>query len=419
LHELSNVSDSVEKKETKLPLREWILLPIIGLFTMLVLAVCTEWTAKWLYPVLQVGIDNCFVRDDLSGNAPVKPNGVCLERVVESRFLVEYRFNSHGNRAGVELEPKQPGAYRIVMIGSSMAMGLFVPREMSFAAILPAELSQRTGRRVELYNEATGGKYRGGPFPTESSVLKFKEVFSAEPDMILWVITPMDLENALENQAATSRISAGITSANGKVPEQATSAWDKLRDAFASGSLDEKLHYRWNQTRTSLVVKHLLLASESQDQYVDSYLKNEDDAGFLKVRPSTKWQYALQILQNDAVEFAKQANAAGVPFVVVLVPNRAQAAMISRGKWPDGYDPYKVGEALRTTIESVGGTYIDILPDFRPIPNPEQHYFPVDGHLDADGHAMIARLLAKKLTGGTLPDLKAASQPQAALAQGR
>jgi hypothetical protein len=162
-----------------------------------------------------------------------------------------------------------------------------------------------------------------------------------------------------------------------------------------------------------------LLASESLDQYVNSYLKNEDDAGFLRIKPSAKWQYYLQILQNDAAEFAKQANAAGVPFLAVLVPNRAQAAMISRGKWPDGYDPYKVGDVLRTIIESHGGIYIDILPDLRPIPNPEQHYFPVDGHLDADGHAMIAKLLVQKLSSRALPGLREASQPRAALAQGK
>ena len=59
---------------------------------------------------------------------------------------------------------------------------------------------------------------------------------------------------------------------------------------------------------------------------------------------------------------------------VFLVPTRAQAAMISMGEWPAGYDPYKLDDELRAIVTSHGGIYIDILPDFRNIPNPEQYY---------------------------------------------
>jgi hypothetical protein len=64
--------------------------------------------------------------------------------------------------------------------------------------------------------------------------------------------------------------------------------------------------------------------AESQGQYVTSYLKNEDDAGFLRTEPNLKWQHLLEVFQGDAEQFEQQAKAAGVPFVAVLVPNRAQ-----------------------------------------------------------------------------------------------
>jgi hypothetical protein len=54
-------------------------------------------------------------------------------------------------------------------------------------------------------------------------------------------------------------------------------------------------------------------------------------------------------------------------------------------------------------IERHSGTYIDILPDFRPIPNPEKYYFPVDGHPDADGHAFLSKLVAKGLNQWPAP----------------
>jgi hypothetical protein len=93
--------------------------------------------------------------------------------------------------------------------------------------------------------------------------------------------------------------------------------------------------------------------------------------------------------------------------------------MISMGKWPTGYDPYKLDEKLRFIIVSHGGIYLDILPQFRKVPSPEQYFFPVDGHPTSGGHAIIATLLAKELTGGAVPALNASAQFEAVSEQTR
>jgi hypothetical protein len=372
------------------------------------------------FPVSAVDIDRCFVPDDPSGDAAARPHGICFERTVESKFSVEYRFNAHGDRAGMELEPKQPGVYRIVMIGSSMAMGLFVPRGKTFAALLPPALSRRTGHRVELYNAATGGKFRGGAFPAKRSVRQFSELLSAQPNMVLWVITPKDLENAgAESEESPTQAGVDHASAPDDARGHLKNRWEKLGDVMISGKFGEKLADRIKDTRTALVLNDWLISHESQDQYIGSYLKNEDDAGFLRSKFGEKWAHNMDAFTRYATKFVNQANMAGVPLVAVLIPNRAQAAMISRGAWPDGYDPYKLGEALRSMIEGHGGAYVDLLPDFRRIPDPEQHYFAVDGHLDGEGHAMIARMLEGKLASGKIPELRAISEPRPSLAEGR
>ena len=160
-------------KEPNSRRRDWVLLPAVSLLTICLLAVSAELLSRWLYPVTQVGFQNCFATNDPTGDAAVKPNSVCWEQTAESTLKVEYRFNRRGHRAGAELSPKPPGTYRIVLIGSSLTQGLFVPREKTFAALLPEELSMETGRKVEVYNEATGGKFRGGPFPTQNSAQHF------------------------------------------------------------------------------------------------------------------------------------------------------------------------------------------------------------------------------------------------------
>jgi hypothetical protein len=74
---------------------------------------------------------------------------------------------------------------------------------------------------------------------------------------------------------------------------------------------------------------------------------------------------------------------------------------------------------VRHIISGHGGIYIEVLPDFRNIPNPVQYYFPIDGHPDARGHAIISEILAKELTRGVVPGLGVAAQQQATLEQKR
>jgi hypothetical protein len=417
-------SEAVEPAAIKQPSsrrRDWILLPALSLLTICFMAVSAELLSRWLYPVNQVGFQNCFATNDPTGNAAVKPNSVCWERTPESTLNVEYRFNHRGHRADAELSPKPPGVYRIVLIGSSFTQGLFVPREKSFAALLPAELSMETGRKVEVYNEATGGKFRGGPFPTRNSAQHFDEVLAAQPDLVLWVLTPDDVMNAGSKEHADSDDREALQqvplSAAGSAKPR--SFWNKFRASITEGTFGERLRSRWEETRTSIVLKHFLIASESQEEYIQSYLKNGDNANSLKTEPDAKWQMQLEYFDAELAEIAGLAKDAGLPLVAVFVPNRPLAAMISKGDWPAGSDPFKLKNEVRDTVLSHGGHFIDILSDYRGIPSPEQDYFPVDGHPDADGQAIIFRFLAKELTSGAVPELKASTSPNIAMEPGK
>jgi hypothetical protein len=403
-------------KEPQSRRRDWVLLPALGLLTICLMAVSAELLSRWFYPVTEVGFQNCFAANDPTGDAAVKPNSVCWEQTAESTLKAEYRFNSRGHRAGTELNPKLPGIYRIVLIGSSITQGLFVPREKTFAALLPEELSVETGRKVEVYNEATGGKFRGGPYPTQNSAQHFDQVLAAQPDLILWVITPTDIMNAGTKENADSPDTGPLREdprlATGSAKSR--SIWNKIRASIATGTFAERLKSRWEDTRTSIVLKHLLIAGESQDEYIKSYLRNGDNASFLMTEPNSKWQTQLQYFDAELAEIAGLAKNAGVALVAVFVPNRPQAAMLSKGDWPAGYDPFKLKDEVRDNVVDHGGRFIDILGDYRRTPSPERDYFPVDGHPDADGQAIISRFLAKELTGGAVPELKASTPPDIA-----
>ena len=66
-------------------------------------------------------------------------------------------------------------------------MGEGVSDEKTLAALLPAGLTRLTGRKVELYNEGMGYGF------ARNTALRFNDVLAAQPDMVLWVLTPMDI----------------------------------------------------------------------------------------------------------------------------------------------------------------------------------------------------------------------------------
>jgi hypothetical protein len=398
--------DREDMKEAKLPGRDWILLPAISLMTICGILASAECIARRMFTESKTGVERCMVFNDPSTGARGLPDSVCWEKKYENE-PVEYRFNGSGFRADVEFGPKPPNTYRIVMVGSSVAMGAEVQREETFSALLPAELSGQTGRRVEIYNESMEA-WGGTP---HNIALRFNQVLLAEPDMVLWILTPGDIGRVAEVLPSAEFHPMRSIS----LPER---AWQFTKAAFATKPPMVAMADLFGRTRTATLLLHFLYRSQSL--YVKSSLMGDDrDAMRPGAESSREQQHHLDEFNNYAADIQARANVAGVPLVAVFLPDGQLAALISKGGWPAGYDPYKLDNELRSIIVNHGGIYLDILPDYRNIPNPEHGYFPVDGHPNADGHATIAEMLAKALTNGAVPALKAVVQPQAAKEQGR
>jgi hypothetical protein len=389
------------QREAKVPRRDWLLLPMLGLLTICVIAGSVELIARRMFTREGTEGEDCMVFNDPVTGARGIPNSVCWEKIPEGE-LTEYRFNSCGHRAGMECGPKPADTYRIVMIGTSFSIGMRVPREKTFAALLPLELSRQTRRKVELYNESM-------PFKLPDTIaVHFNDVLKAEPDMVLWALTDRDIES--QSEIAVPPVNRHLS-----LPAK---AWHRLKTTIAGKSFTASISEIFSHTRTATLLSHILYASQSQ--YVKASLIQPDDkVGYLRAEPSVEWRKRLNEFDMNAAKIAAQARDAGVPLVAVLLPNHAQAAMISMEEWPAGFDPYKLDEELRLIITSHGGTYIDMLPDMRMIHSPELGYFPVEGHPNALGHAIFSGLLAKELTSGAVPALRVADQSQAAAEQGR
>jgi hypothetical protein len=382
-------------EEKELPRRDWILLPVLGLTTAVLLICSTELIARQFYALSRTSGEECMVLNSSSNSLGGIPNSVCWEKIPEGK-LTEYRFNSSGYRSDTEFGPKLPVTFRIVVIGSSFVVGARVSIEEAFATRLSPELSQMSGRKVEIVNLGMAG---AGGYPSVVD-LRFKDALALKPDMILRIVTPWDIQNQLATIPTSDRITSPAAQKS-RIAEFILSVFDQ----------------RW---QAAFMLRHLLY--ETQSQYVKSFLMGGDshyNTGFLRAEPNAEWKKLLLRFDSSDADVEKRVKAAGVPLVAVFLPLRVQAAMISMGEWPAEFDPFKLDNELRPIITGHGGIYIDILPDFRNIPNPEQGYYPVEGHLNARGHMIIARLLAKELTSGAVPALRVSAQPQAAQEYGK
>jgi|HubBroStandDraft_1064217.scaffolds.fasta_scaffold03938_3 hypothetical protein len=396
--------------EAKLPWHDWILLPMLGLLTICLIAVAVELIATRMYPsqalTQEVGSNGCVILNDTLTGARGFPNTACKEKIGEGE-LTEYVFNRCGDRAGEECGPKPEGTYRIVMIGSSFTFGYRVPMEKSFAALLPAKLSRRTGLKIDLYNK---GMEWETPRVAE---LRMNSVIAMKPDMIFWVVSPWDI------QYATLLLPDQVPAANAR--SFASKVKYRIEQGLAKPIPDAFNHIsqnvlRWfRSTHSAILLLHVLYSSRVW--YVRSYLTGGEDTEYLRSNSSAQWQNSLKEFDGYATQIVGQAKAAKVPVVVTLVPFRPQAAMLSMGKWPVGYDPYKLDDDLRAMFTNQGETYIDILPGFRDIPDSERGFLIVDGHPNAYGNAIFSELMAKGLANGAVSALS--DNRQASFVQGK
>ena len=402
----SIANDSENMKETKLPRRDWIVLPMISLLTICLLAGSTELIARRIFPTTEgtTSGESCMAFNDPVTGPRGIPNCACKEHIPEGQ-LAEYHFNSSGYRNDVNLGTKSLGTYRIVMIGTSVAAGFRVQQEKTFAALLPKELSRGTGRKIDLYNE-------GMPWRSPQIIAhNFNDVLLARPDMILWILTPIDIERTAWAVAPTKDDDKSLS--------LWIKTWHRIKTTFVHESLASFISKAFKHTRTATLLSDMLYASPSL--YVkNSVIGESDQREFLKSEPSAELQSRIEEFNSNAAQIEDQARDAGIPLVAVLVPDRTQAAMISMmGECPKGFDPYKLDNELRSIIVSHGGTYIDILPDYRSVPNPQRGYFAIDGHPNVDGHATITKLLAKELTASSIPELRITALRQTELEQNK
>ena len=360
-----------------LPRRDLWLLPLIALCTVLVLLVAAEVLARAAWPEQER--DSCEVAG--SGGMRFQPNCRSRVKVAEGPW-VEYRTNRCGYRTDADCGDKPAGSLRIAVIGSSISRGHWVSYRESFAGRLEEDLAQSCGRAVEVQNLAAsqaGGK-DGSTWHRMAD--RVGEALALRPDAIVTVLGPYDLEQytALPGALSVSTFAPA-------------SSWRGFAMAWLHANVVDP-------SRAIRMAQHYFYLDLGR--YIPLFLQHGDSADFLRPPFTPAWQLRLRIVDETIGRVADQAQAAHVPLVVAFMPSRAQAALAARQDMPPGLDPFALGRALAWIVGVHGAQFVDVTQAAREVPGVANgDYYPVDGHPNGQGHAMLADALETALVSGT------------------
>ena len=109
-------------------------------------------------------------------------------------------------------------------------------------------------------------------------------------------------------------------------------------------------------------------------------------------------------------------NGSGVPLVVMAVPNRFAAALVSNRSHLEGTDPLWFGRRISEIAVRDGALALDVTPEFAGSLMPSSSSTLSTTIRPETGHAVIAQALVDRLTDGSIPQLAACRASQRNLA---
>jgi hypothetical protein len=368
-----------------MPRRDFILLPLISLFTLATLLAASEVAARHFF--YEQNVDSCVVKDPSLG-FKYRPNCTSRVKAAEGPWIVDH-FNDCGYRSDRSCKSKPAGTTRIALIGSSTSEGYFVPYNEAFFTRMERQLTALCHRPVEVQNLG-----RAQCFP-DCSFRRVDEALALKPDILMLSISPHDIEGLQSDNVANR--DKPIPMQEAEDPPDTTS--NPIR----------RLQRIVRRSRAFYVAEYFLFQDPAS--YLRLYLINRENVASLSDSFSPAWERHFKDLDLLIGEMAAKAHAANVPFVMVEVPSLAQASVLSMNNPPPALDPNAINARLQQIADRHGIEFVDVLSAFKETPHSNKLFYQVDGHLDGEGQALISGPIVDQLTSGSDPVFKGCERP--------
>jgi len=294
-------------------------------------------------------------------------------------------INSVGLRDREHAVPKPAGAYRILLLGDSFMEALQLPFDASFPRILEAELGRRTNRPVEVVNASVSG------WGTDDE-LRYLETYGArwEPDLVLVAMTLHNDVN--DNLRERFHRNDSGTLAHG---------WQRRLSALEFGLIEVKGFL----ASRSHAYQLFLRARRSSERKAEAAQLNTHVEDLLGPTPSPRLAKGIELTRLLLARMRLVAAQQQAQVVVVLlplavqVPGRARPGLVQNVGTTAPGDMDRPQQRVGGIARRAGVEVIDLLPPFRAwaAAGGPDLYLEHDGHWNASGHGVAARVVASEL----------------------
>jgi len=356
-----------------LPRRDYIILPLISLLTVLVLLAASEVCARIFWPAQPA--NSCLVLDAVDGNR-YKTNCTSRSKIAEGPWTTS-NYNECGYFSVTSCKTKPANAVRIVILGSSIGQGIRVPYEQTFFSLASTGLNRMCSRSIDVQNLCVEGLYPIQVLRRLGAAVELK------PDVVLFILCPGDVAEA-EALAERKDVPAPA-----KAAPNSPSVLVRCKTWLKRMSLE---------SRAMLLAQHFLL--QNKDVLLRLHLAFGDK---IEQPHAPGWQQRFADFDRIVGRMAGQLRSEGVPLILVSVPSRPQAAMLGLRQLPPNVDPFAFGRQVDMIAAKHGAGYVDISEVFSHIPDSENLFYVVDGHPTAEGQKIIAQYVEQKLLDGSVP----------------
>jgi hypothetical protein len=221
------------------------------------------------------------------------------------------------------------------------------------------------------------------------SYLRIDEALTMKPDAIVFLFGPYDIEAISTPERLAQRDHPELLR-----PAQHEAAAANSR----SYPLLKRLIDLADDSRALVMVQHFLYSD--RQTYVKLFMMYGDKADYVRPPLSGMWEKRLAIVNLLVDGMARKVHAAGIPLIDVLSPTELQVSLLNTPGAPG--NPGTIDKRLADIAAKHGVVTADTLQAFHGVSSPSELFYSVDGHLNGDGHAILAGSVVRRLTDGSV-----------------